>query len=71
MDQCLNGGFIDVALIGSRLTGFHAHHHDGCLNQSECIDDDFSLDRLDWVDDNGYGAGSQILESLLGLDIHG
>ena len=38
-------------------------------DQAEGIDDDFALDRLDGVNDNGNGAGSELLERLLGIDV--
>ena len=60
-----------MPLVGGRLTGFHAHHHGCGLDQAEGVDDDFAFDGLDWVDDDGDGAGGQIFEGLLGLDVDG
>ena len=30
----------------------------------ECVDDDFTADGLDWVDDDCYGARVELLEGL-------
>ena len=44
------------------------HHHVG-VDQSESIDDDFSFDALNGVDDDGDGSVRQGLEGLLRVDV--
>jgi hypothetical protein len=46
-----------------------AHHEGLRVDEAEGIDDDFALDGLDGVDDDGDGAGSELLERLLGVDV--
>jgi hypothetical protein len=53
------------------LTGLLAHDNSLGLNETESINDDLALHRLDGINDNGDGAGSELLEGLLGIDIDG
>jgi hypothetical protein len=56
--------------VAGALAGLLAHHQELWVDESEGIDDDFALDRLDRVNDDGDGAGVQLLERLLGVDIN-
>jgi hypothetical protein len=60
-----------MPLIGGSLSGLYSHHHGRRLNESECVYDNLSFDRLDWVNDDSNGAGGQVLKCLLGLNIDG
>ena len=57
--------------IGCGLTGFLAEHERLWVDQAESVNDDFALDGVDGVDDNGDGARSELLEGLLGVDVDG
>ena len=57
--------------IRGRLTGFLAHHEGLRIYEAEGVNDDFSLDGLDGVDDDGDGAGGELFEGLLGVDVDG
>jgi hypothetical protein len=39
--------------------------------EAEGVNDDFALDGLNGVDDDGDGAGCELLEGLLGVDVDG
>jgi hypothetical protein len=39
------------------------------VDEAESIDDDFALDGLDGVNDDGDGAGGELLERLLRVDV--
>lgn len=69
MDERLNRGLVEVANVGRGLAGLVAHHEGLRVDEAEGIDDDFALDRLDGVDDDGDGAGGELLERLLRVDI--
>jgi hypothetical protein len=69
VDQSLDAGFVEVAQVGGCLTGFLAHHEGLRSDEAEGVDDDFALDRLDGVDDDGDGAGGELLEGLLRVDV--
>jgi hypothetical protein len=47
--------------------------HDNCLwcDESERINNDFALDGLDGIDHDGDGAGGELFEGLLSVDIDG
>ena len=69
MDEGLNRGFVEVADVGGGLTGFVAHHQGLWVDEAEGVDDDLALDGLDGVDDDGNGAGGELLETVLGVDV--
>jgi hypothetical protein len=46
-----------------------AHHKGLRVDEAEGVDDDLALDRLDGVDDDGDGAGGELLERLLRVDV--
>lgn len=69
--ESLNGRFIEVTEVGGALPGFLAKHEGLRVYQSESVDDDFSFDGLDRIDDDGDGAGSELFEGLLGVDVDG
>lgn len=58
MDQRLDARLVQVAQIRGGLARLLAHHDGGGGDEPEGIDDDFALDGLDGVDDDGDGAGS-------------
>jgi hypothetical protein len=39
------------------------------VDESESINDNFALDRLDGVNDNSDGSWGQLFKGLLGIDI--
>lgn len=69
MDKRLNRGLVQMAQIGSALPGFLSHDKGLWVNQTEGVDDDLALDRLDWIDDHGNSTRGQLLKTLLGIDI--
>ena len=64
VNQTLNARFVDMSDIGRRLARFLAEDDRVGVDQSECVDDDFAFDGLDGVDDDGDGAGVELLEGL-------
>jgi hypothetical protein len=71
VDQSLNRRLVEVTQIRSRLTRLLSHYQRLWGDKTECVDDDFALDGLYRVNDDGYGARSKLLEGLLGVDIDG
>jgi hypothetical protein len=69
VDERLDRGLVEVADVGRRLAGLVAHHERLRVNEAEGVDDDLALDRLDGVDDDGDGAGRELLERLLRVDV--
>lgn len=57
--------------IRRRLTWFLAKHERLWVYQTERIDNNFSLDRLDGIDYYSNGARGKLLEGLLSVDIDG
>ena len=69
VNKRLDGGFVQVAQVGRALAGLLAHHEGLRVDQTERINDDLALDRLNGIDDDGDGAGGQLFEALLGVDV--
>lgn len=69
VDKRLNRGLVEVAQVGCGLSGLVAHHERLRVDQTESVDNDLALYGLDGIHDNGDGAGSELLERLLGVDI--
>jgi hypothetical protein len=67
--ECLDRGLVQVANVGGGLAGLVAHHECLRVDEAEGIDDDLALYGLDGVDDNGDGAGCELLERLLRVDV--
>lgn len=64
MDERLNGGLVDVSDVGRRLAGFLSGEKHVRIDKTEGVDDDFSLDGLDRVDDDCDRPRVQRLEGL-------
>jgi hypothetical protein len=69
VDEGLDRGLVEVTDVGGGLAGLVAHHEGLRVDEAEGIDDDLALDGLDGVDYDGDGAGRELLERLLGVDI--
>ena len=67
----MNGWFVEMAEIRGCLPRFLTHHKCLRVYEAEGIDDDFAFDGLDRVDDDGDGAGGELFEGLLGVDVDG
>lgn len=57
--------------IGGGLPRFLAHHEGLRVYQPERVDDNFSFDGLDGIDDDGDSARSKLFEGLLGVNVDG
>jgi hypothetical protein len=71
VDECLDGGLIQVSKVRGTLTWLLAEHEGMWVDEAEGINDDFTLDGLDGVNNDGDGARGELLEGLLGIDIDG
>lgn len=71
VDESLDRGFVQVAQVRGCLPWFLAHHDRLGLNETESINDNLALHRLDRVDDNGHGTRGELLKGLLGVDVDG
>lgn len=71
VDERLDGGFVQVAQVGGRLPRLLAVDQRLWVYKAEGIDDDFALDGLNGVNDDGDGAGGELLEGLLRVDVDG
>jgi hypothetical protein len=69
VDKGLDRGLVQVTQVGRALSGLLAKHKRLGVDESEGVNDDLALDRLDGIDDDGDGSGGQLLERLLGVDI--
>lgn len=63
--------FIQMPQVGRGLPGFLAQHEGLRVDEAEGVDDDFALDGLDGVDDDGDGARGELFEGLLRVDVDG
>jgi len=69
VNQSLDGGLVEMAQVGGGLTRFLAEHEGLGVDESEGVDYYFAFDGLDGVDDYGNGAGGELFEGLLGINI--
>ena len=69
MDQGLDTGCVEVAEVGGGLSRFLPEHEGLRVDEAEGVDDDFAFDGLDGVDDDGDGAGGELFEGLLRVDV--
>ena len=60
---------VEVTNVRSGLARLLTKHKRLRVDQAEGVDDDLALDGLDGVYHDGDGAGSELLEGLLGVDI--
>lgn len=71
VDKSLDGGLVEMTQVGCRLAGLLAVDQGLWVDEAEGINDNLALDGLDGVDNNGDGAGVELLEGLLCVDIDG
>ena len=64
VDEGLNGRLVNVSYIGRSLTSFAARNHGLGLDESESVDYNLALDRLNGVNHDGYGAWVERLKGL-------
>lgn len=64
MDQGLDTWFVQISDIRGRLSRLMTDCCSLRIDQSKCVDHNFSFDRLDRVDDNSYCSIVQLLEAL-------
>lgn len=69
MDEGLNGRFVKMSQIRSCLTRLLSKHQRLRVDEPEGVNDDFTLNGLDGIDDDGNSAWGKLLEGLLGVDI--
>lgn len=69
VDERVNCGLVEVSDVRCRLSRLSSCHCSGRLDQAESINDDFALDGLDGVDDDGYCSRSEFFKCLLCIDI--
>ena len=69
VDERLDGWFVQMPEIRGRLPRLLAQHECLRVDEAEGVDDDFALDGLDGVDDDGDGARGQLFEGLLRVDV--
>ena len=61
---------MQVANVGSGLTGFLAHEQELWVDESEGVNDDLALHGLDRVNHDGHGTVVQRLKALLCVHIN-
>jgi len=64
MYQCLYTRLVQVADVARRLSRFLSRHDTGWGDGPESVDDDFSTDGLDGIDDDGYSSRVELFERL-------
>ena len=62
MYQSLNTWLVQMSNIARRLSRLLSAHDGVRIDRPECVDDDFSPDRLNRVDDDGNGTRVQLFE---------
>lgn len=67
----MNRWLVEMSQVRRALTGFLAEHEGLWINESERVNDNLPLDRLDWVDNNSDSSWGKLFERLLGVDIDG
>lgn len=60
----LNARLLQVSDVARALSRLNTHHDLLRVDRPERINHDLALDGLDWIDDNGDGAGVELLEGL-------
>ena len=70
VNQSLDRGLVEVSNVRRCLPGFLSEHECLRVDKTEGVDDDLALDGLDRVDDHSDGAGCELLERLLRVDIN-
>lgn len=71
MDKGLNRRFVEMTQVGCGLARFLAHDNSLWCDESECVNDDFTLDGLDGIDHDSDGTRCELFEGLLSVDIDG
>lgn len=69
VDERLDRWLVKVSQVGCGLACFLSEDVGLRVDEAEGVDDDLALDGLDGVNDDGDGAGGQLLEGLLSVDI--
>jgi hypothetical protein len=70
VDEGLDRGLVQVTDVGCSLAGFLAHHEGLRVDEAEGIDDDFALDGLYGIDNDGDSARRKLFKRLLCVDIN-
>lgn len=60
---------MQVTQVRGRLSGLLTHHQQLWVDQSERVDHDLALDRLNRIHDHGHSARVERLEALLRVDV--
>ena len=71
VNESLDRRLVEVPQVGGTLTWFLAKHERLGVDESESINDDLALHRLNGINDDGDGSGCKLFEGLLGIDIDG
>lgn len=69
VDKGLDRGFVQMANVRCGLAGLVTHHESLRVDQAEGVNDNLALDGLYRIDDYGNGAGSELFERLLRVDV--
>lgn len=70
VNQGWDRGFVKMPQIGSSLARLLTKHQRLWVDEAEGVDNDFTLDGLDGVNDNGNSTRGELFERLLGIDIN-
>ena len=71
VNECLNGRFVEMTQVRCALTRFLTEHKRLRVDESESIDDDLALDRLNGINNDGNSSRCQLFKGLLCVDIDG
>jgi hypothetical protein len=71
MNKRLDGRLVEMTQVRCALTRFLTEHKRLRVDESESIDDDLSLDRLNGINNDGNSSRCQLFEGLLCVDIDG
>jgi hypothetical protein len=71
VNKRLDGRLVEMTQVRCALTRFLTEHKRLRVDESESVDDDLSLDRLNGINNDGNSSRCQLFEGLLCVDIDG
>lgn len=71
VNKCLDRWLVEMTQVGCALSRLLSEHEGLWVNESECINNDLTLDGLNGIDDNCNSSRCQLLKGLLCIDIDG
>mmetsp|Transcript_33752 Transcript_33752/g.60745 ORF Transcript_33752/g.60745 Transcript_33752/m.60745 type:complete len:228 (+) Transcript_33752:240-923(+) len=71
VDECLDGGFVEMTNVRRSLSRFLPQHHELRVNKAKTVDDDLPLHGLNGIHNQRHRTRIQRLERTLRINIRG